>query len=224
MERWLSGGKSAGAVAADLGPQRPAAQDLEATTVPASPPGANAGAAPSGEPPVAAGTDRRAAPVRHSKKNLGHPRRTQRERFERIKAMRTERSLHQLCAAFGVSRSGYQVWVRRRPGLRQAADADLLRLPCSQPGHLRPATTARLAGSTRTSLRSDTSLAFVERGRLESKTAAQVPPRQSDRQQPCDRGVQYASQTYRQALTQAGAVCSMSPVTTTQRWKASGAL
>lgn len=42
--------------------------------------------------------------------------------------MSAEHSIHQLCAAFGVSRSGYQVWVRCRPGLRHAADADLLRL------------------------------------------------------------------------------------------------
>jgi transposase-like protein len=61
-------------------------------------------------------------------KNLGHPLRTQRERFERIKAMSTGHSIRQLCAALGVSRSGYQVWSRRRPSLRAQADADLLGL------------------------------------------------------------------------------------------------
>jgi len=42
--------------------------------------------------------------------------------------MSTEYSIHQLCAAFGVSRSGYQAWSTRRPGLRPQADAELLRL------------------------------------------------------------------------------------------------
>jgi len=37
-------------------------------------------------------------------------------------------SIHQLCAAFGVSRSGYQAWSTRRPSLRAQADADLARL------------------------------------------------------------------------------------------------
>ena len=42
--------------------------------------------------------------------------------------MSAEHSIHQLCAAFGVSRSGYRLWVHRRPSVRQQADADLLRL------------------------------------------------------------------------------------------------
>lgn len=42
--------------------------------------------------------------------------------------MSVEYSLHELCAALGVSRSGYQAWVRRAPGARAQADADLLRL------------------------------------------------------------------------------------------------
>ncbi len=42
--------------------------------------------------------------------------------------MSAEYSIHQLCAAFGVSRSGYQAWAIRRPGLRAQADADLVRL------------------------------------------------------------------------------------------------
>jgi len=42
--------------------------------------------------------------------------------------MSTEYSIHQLCAAFGVSRSGYQAWAGRRPGVRARADAELLRL------------------------------------------------------------------------------------------------
>jgi len=40
--------------------------------------------------------------------------------------MSTEYSLHQLCAALGVTRSGYQAWVRRVPCARAQADADLL--------------------------------------------------------------------------------------------------
>lgn len=42
--------------------------------------------------------------------------------------MQPEHSIHQLCAAFGVSRSGYQAWATRAPGARAQADADLLRL------------------------------------------------------------------------------------------------
>jgi len=47
--------------------------------------------------------------------------------------MSAEYSLHQLCAAFGVSRSGYQAWARRAPSARARADADLLGL--LQAGH-----------------------------------------------------------------------------------------
>ncbi len=37
-------------------------------------------------------------------------------------------SIHQLCAAFGVSRSGYQAWARRAPSARAQADTHLLAL------------------------------------------------------------------------------------------------
>jgi putative transposase len=42
--------------------------------------------------------------------------------------MRTDYSLHELCAALAVSRSGYQTWARRAPSARTQADADLLAL------------------------------------------------------------------------------------------------
>lgn len=42
--------------------------------------------------------------------------------------MKSEHSIHELCAAFAVSRSGYQAWARRAPGARAQADADLLAL------------------------------------------------------------------------------------------------
>jgi transposase InsO family protein len=42
--------------------------------------------------------------------------------------MSAEYSLHELCAAFEVSRSGYQAWARRAPSLRSQADAHLLDL------------------------------------------------------------------------------------------------
>jgi len=42
--------------------------------------------------------------------------------------MSTDYSIHELCAALVVSRSGYQAWVRRAPSTRQQADADLLAL------------------------------------------------------------------------------------------------
>lgn len=47
--------------------------------------------------------------------------------------MSGEHSIHQLCAAFGVTRSGYQAWARRQPGRRAQADADLL--PLLRQGH-----------------------------------------------------------------------------------------
>lgn len=42
--------------------------------------------------------------------------------------MSQEHSIHQLCAAFGVSRSGYQAWARRAPSAREQADAQLVQL------------------------------------------------------------------------------------------------
>jgi putative transposase len=42
--------------------------------------------------------------------------------------MSHEYSIHELCAALDVSRSGYQTWAGRAPSLRAQADADLLSL------------------------------------------------------------------------------------------------
>jgi transposase InsO family protein len=42
--------------------------------------------------------------------------------------MKSEHSIHELCAALGVSRSGYQAWAGRAPGARARSDADLLAL------------------------------------------------------------------------------------------------
>ena len=42
--------------------------------------------------------------------------------------MSDEYSIHELCAALDVSRSGYQAWASRVPSARDQADADLLRL------------------------------------------------------------------------------------------------
>jgi len=42
--------------------------------------------------------------------------------------MNAEYSIHQLCAALGVTRSGYQAWAGRKPGVRAQADADLTKL------------------------------------------------------------------------------------------------
>ena len=42
--------------------------------------------------------------------------------------MQSGHSIHELCAALAVSRSGYQAWARRAPGARAQADADLLAL------------------------------------------------------------------------------------------------
>ena len=42
--------------------------------------------------------------------------------------MSSEHSIHQLCAAFDVTRSGYQAWAKRRLTTRQQADANLLLL------------------------------------------------------------------------------------------------
>jgi transposase InsO family protein len=45
-----------------------------------------------------------------------------------MKTLHGQYSLHELCAALDVTRSGYQVWRRRVPSLRTQADAGLLRL------------------------------------------------------------------------------------------------
>jgi putative transposase len=42
--------------------------------------------------------------------------------------MSSEHSIHQLCAAIGVWRSGYQAWASRTPSARAQQDADLLAL------------------------------------------------------------------------------------------------
>jgi transposase InsO family protein len=42
--------------------------------------------------------------------------------------MSSEYSIHELCAAFGVTHTGYHAWVRRVPGLRARANAALLPL------------------------------------------------------------------------------------------------
>jgi transposase InsO family protein len=42
--------------------------------------------------------------------------------------MSAEYSIHELCAAFGVTHTGYHAWVRRTPGLRAQANAALLPL------------------------------------------------------------------------------------------------
>jgi putative transposase len=42
--------------------------------------------------------------------------------------MSAEHSIHELCAAFGVTHTGYHAWVRRTPGLRAQANAALLPL------------------------------------------------------------------------------------------------
>ena len=42
--------------------------------------------------------------------------------------MSAEYSIHQLCAALGVSRSGYQAWMRRAPSARARRDAALISL------------------------------------------------------------------------------------------------
>jgi transposase InsO family protein len=42
--------------------------------------------------------------------------------------MSAEYSIHELCAAFGVTHTGYHAWARRKPGLRAQANAALLPL------------------------------------------------------------------------------------------------
>jgi hypothetical protein len=62
-------------------------------------------------------------------KNLGHPRRTPNERFERVEAMKTEPSILALCVSLDVSASGYYAWQKRRlcPGPRALENQALAR-------------------------------------------------------------------------------------------------
>jgi putative transposase len=48
------------------------------------------------------------------------------ERYQRIEAMISDYDTTALCAAFGVSRSGYYAWSRREPSARQRANARLV--------------------------------------------------------------------------------------------------
>lgn len=57
-------------------------------------------------------------------KNAGHPL-GRRECFESLKAMSTDYSPSELCAAFDASRSGYHAWASRQPFARVQADAQL---------------------------------------------------------------------------------------------------
>jgi transposase InsO family protein len=50
-----------------------------------------------------------------------------------MKIFQGQYSLHELCAALGVTRSGYQTWAQRVPGVRAQADAQLL--PLLREGH-----------------------------------------------------------------------------------------
>jgi hypothetical protein len=103
-----------------------------------------------------------------------------------MKTLLADYSLHELCAALDVTRSGYQTWAQRVPGQRAQADAQLL--PLLRQGHAegrgnygRPRLLAWLAqrgircGHTR-------AVAVAAPRRLESKAAAVVPPREFDRQ------------------------------------------
>jgi putative transposase len=42
-----------------------------------------------------------------------------------MKAMAQDHAVKDLCAAFGVSRSGFYAWLKRKPGPRALADADI---------------------------------------------------------------------------------------------------
>lgn len=58
-------------------------------------------------------------------KDVGHPCRTAAQRFARMKTFEAEHVQSVLCAAFGVSRSGYHAWKTRPPSARQRADETL---------------------------------------------------------------------------------------------------
>ena len=120
VEPWLVSGKSARQIASELGlneqsrkgwkqkfKQRPAGQVAP-----------HAGRAPGREPPPPARAAPGAGTAGHSKKNLGHHLRTERERFVRIEAMQEEHASAGLCAARAVSRSGNHAWAAREPGPR----------------------------------------------------------------------------------------------------------
>jgi hypothetical protein len=74
---------------------------------------------------AAAGTGRGARPEGRFKKSLGHPCRTVRERFTQMKTLEAHHPITTLCAAFGVSRSGYYRWRAPKPTVRGGEDARL---------------------------------------------------------------------------------------------------
>jgi transposase InsO family protein len=141
-----------------------------------------------------------------------------------MKTLHGQYSLHELCAALDVARSGYQVWVR--PVSLTDSNHDLPVAPnrlLHQPVPLRP-NTVWLADITY--VETDAGWLYVA-GILDRCTRRCVGWAMSQslaawqmaltQQRPppglvhhSDRGVQYASQAYRQTLTQAGVVSSMS--------------
>jgi putative transposase len=128
-EHWLVSGKSARQTAAELGIATQTLQNWQ-KKFKALPAGAVAGTleALQAENRRLQKELHRMMQQRDSKKNLGHNLRTVRQRFQRIKAMRSEYPIDQLCATLGVTRSGYHAWPGRRPGSRAQANAALLPL------------------------------------------------------------------------------------------------
>lgn len=103
-----------------------------------------------------------------------------------MKSLHGQYSLHELCAALGVTRSGYQTWAHRGVSQRAQADAELL--PLLREGHAegrgnygRPRVLAWLAqrgircGHTR-------AWRLLRHAGLSQKTPSAVPPREPDRQ------------------------------------------
>ena len=126
VELWLSGGQIGPADRRRAGRQRPEPQAVETEAGGAAGHRARAAFGATtrrGSPPAQTRTAPRRAPAGHSKKNLGHPLRTQRERLERIKAMNRDDTISELCEALAVSRSGYHARAGRAPGPRAQGDA-----------------------------------------------------------------------------------------------------
>ena len=135
VELWLTSGKAATEVAAELGFH---AQRLSAWRKRFAPPTPGGGRGRrreaqrrtvGGRKPQFAARERLSAPATgHFKKNFGHPLRTPEQRFQRIDAMKTDQPIRALCAALEVSASGYYDWRKRQtqPGLRAQENTRLL--------------------------------------------------------------------------------------------------
>ena len=134
VELWLTSGKAATVVAAELGIRAQRLSAWRERFAPPPPGGEGGGGAKrraeqlEAENHQLAARERLSAPAAgYSKKNFGHPLRSPHQRYQRIDAMKTQHPIRSLCQALEVSASGYYDWRHRQtqPGPRALENAQL---------------------------------------------------------------------------------------------------